>query len=427
MKMHSHYEVLVGKSPETVIRELEQLIGAAKITMTEGIQWLLTQRDPNGPIMRDLDVSFVYKAVWAAYATNQDRHYITGLLDWLYEKALQPNGDFFFPEEVPLRRTGLRAYRMMVFLKFAALLDHPIIHDEKVLRRIKQYQDMQTGGCFYYIGEDPKQPELPGFIRIGETAFFGEFAMAAGLKDEALKAGSWMLKMVQDNHAHMIGRGVFYTETNRNGELITDVAPGENIFRTVNNWDANQPGWMVGCAMVLLADLYDTMREKWKYEAREAQPYLEAALSLLDFEDTMPVYTYFWPSKCKIAWGTGMLLRVLLKYKQGTEEQYEKLYRASKRVFLHTFLGTQLPDGSWGGEHYPLKDNSPEVKFDYRVIKGLTLYPPEEMKESTTSIYISPVEITGEFLGEIGAMTEGLTSLLEFYRDKNNLGSAPFK
>jgi hypothetical protein len=141
-------------------------------------------------------------------------------------------------------------------------------------------------------------------------------------------------------------------------------------------------------------------------------------LSLADFEDTMPVYTYYYPSKSKVLWGAGALLRVLLKYGLGTEEQFDRLYRASKRVFVLTFLGAQMPDGSWPAIHYALKDDSPELQFDYRVLKGLTLYPADEITGTTTCSYLPAVEVTGEVLGEIAAMVEGLTSLLEHYRIK---------
>ena len=416
MDTRAPYETLIGKSKGTIIRELEQLIGAAEITLVQGGHWMIGQRAPIGPVMRERDISYVYKCIWGLYAAGMDRYYVTEMLDWLYENSLQPNGDFFFPEAPPDHRIDTRIYRVLTFLKYAALMDHPMVHDPKVMQRVLQYQDAGTGGCYYYIGEDPNELSLPDFVAVGDTAFLGEFTLAADMKDEALKAGDWMLKMVQDNQPHMRDEGVFYTLTNRDGELITDVGPGEKILKTVNNWDANQMGWNIGCALVFLADLYDTMREKWGYGPAETQKYLDAALSLVDFEDTMPLYTYFYTSKCKVVWGTGTLLRVLLKYGLGTAEQIEKLYRVSKRVFVYTFLPTQLPDGSWAADHYPLSDDSPELQFDQRVLKGLALNPAEEMEGSTTCSFLPAVEATGEILGEIGAMVEGLKSLLDFYR-----------
>jgi hypothetical protein len=224
--------------------------------------------------------------------------------------------------------------------------------------------------------------------------------------------------MVQENVRHMMAEGTFYTLTDRHGRLITEVGPGERIFKTVNNWDANQMGWNVGCAMAFLGNLYDTMLERWGFDAQAAQPYLDAALALVDFEDTMPVYTYYYPSKCKIVWGAGVLLRVLLKHSLGSEALFDKLYRVAKRVFVLTFLGSQRPDGSWPALHYPLTDDAPELQFDYRVLKGLALPPIDRIAESTTSSFLPAVEITGEFLGEIGAMIEGLELLLRHYRNQ---------
>jgi hypothetical protein len=66
--------------------------------------------------------------------------------------------------------------------------------------------------------------------------------------------------------------------------------------------------------------------------------------------------------------------------------------------------------------YYPLTDDSPELQLDYRVLKGLALYPAERMAESKTSSFLPAVEITGEFLGEIGAMVEGLEPLLRRYQ-----------
>jgi hypothetical protein len=75
-----------------------------------------------------------------------------------------------------------------------------------------------------------------------------------------------------------------------------------------------------------------------------------------------------------------------------------------------------LPDGSWAADHYPLSDDSPELQFDQRVLKGLALNPSGEIEGSTTCSFLPAVEATGEILGEIAAMVEGLKSLLDFYR-----------
>jgi hypothetical protein len=57
MNPRAPYDTLLGKSKETIAGELEQLIGAAKITLAEGGQWLVNQHAPRGPVMRERDVS----------------------------------------------------------------------------------------------------------------------------------------------------------------------------------------------------------------------------------------------------------------------------------------------------------------------------------------------------------------------------------
>ena len=49
-------------------------------------------------------------------------------------------------------------------------------------------------------------------------------------------------------------------------------------------------------------------------------------------------------------------------------------------------------------------------------MKGLALTPAERIAESTTNSFLPAVEITGEVLGETGAMIEELEPLLRHYR-----------
>jgi len=143
---------------------------------------------------------------------------------------------------------------------------------------------------------------------------------------------------------------------------------------------------------------------------------MQAAEALAGFEDRMPLYTYFFPSKCKVEWGAGAMLRVLFKHGLGHEALYDKLYRACKRVLVYTFLHSQLPDGSWAAMFYPLSNVVPEINMDYRVLKGLRLNPADDFPGNATSSWLPAVEITGEFLGEIAAFVEGAEALLRHYR-----------
>jgi len=168
--------------------------------------------------------------------------------------------------------------------------------------------------------------------------------------------------------------------------------------------------------MAYLALLYEMMRHKWGYSEATAKPYLEAAIKLLRFEETMPLYTYLWPSKCKVGWGAGELLRVLTKYGKDTEEQIESAYRIARLVAIFTFMDNQLPNGGWSCMHYPLDERIPEMRFDYKPLKGMVNVPQEPIPNSRT-IFLPSEEITGEFLGEMKAIEIGIKVLLKHYRE----------
>jgi len=126
----------------------------------------------------------------------------------------------------------------------------------------------------------------------------------------------------------------------------------------------------------------------------------------------MPLDTYLWPSKCKVGWGAGELLRVLVQY--GWEEQatLEKAYRVAERVAVFTFLDNQLPDGGWPAMHYPLSEQISEIDYSYKPLKGTVWAPPQPIPGSRT-IFLSGEEITGEFLGEMKSIEQGVAAWLK--------------
>jgi hypothetical protein len=154
------------------------------------------------------------------------------------------------------------------------------------------------------------------------------------------------------------------------------------------------------------------MRTRWNDSQEKASPYLEAALKLLEFESTMPLETYLWPSKCKVGWGAGELLRVLVAQRVGTPQQIESACRIGERVAMFTFLDSQLPDGGWACMHYPLRDDIPELEFSYKPLKATVRVPPSRIEGSQT-IYLPREEMTGEFLGELKPVEQGVAALLQ--------------
>ena len=409
------------------ISEPAHLMRAMRLSLLEGGQFLLSRIAPLGPILRERNVSYVHKASWGMYAAGVDHETIARLLDWVLREALQENGDFYFPEEGPEYRDMQRVYRTLCLGRVAAWIDHPVIDVPRVIDRILQYQHA-SGGVFHYIGDDPRRPEFPSTIGTLNTTFFGHLMIALDMREQAMAAGQWVRQWVESNRGPM-RQGHLYTQMTPEGQLLTDVKPNERIGRLVDTQSPKQEFWQVGTAMAYLAGLYDVMRTRWRHSAEEAQPFLDAAMALLDFESAMPLDTYLWPSKCKVGWGAGELLRVLVEHRtrdcpdaragkmglspseKASTPLREQAYRVAERVAMFTFLDNQLADGGWSCMHYPLTGNIPEMDYGYKPLKNIVWVPPEPIRLSAT-IYISREEITGEFLGEMKAIEQGVAAMM---------------
>jgi len=392
------------------ISQPEHLLAASRIGLVQGGQFLKGRIAPNGPILRERNLSYVHKATWGMYLSGVEHGTIAKLLDWANAEARQPTGDFYFPEESPEYKDFQRLYRPLNFVKVAAWIGHPLGKDGQVIDRILQYYHEPSGGAFNYIGDDPAAPKPPETVGTLVTTFFGHLMLALDMREKAVAAGEWVRRWVGANREHM-PRGVLYTQMTLDGELLTDVEPGQRISRVVDTQNPRQEFWNVGTAMAYLAYLYDVMRTQWGRGEDEARPYLDAALDLLDFETHMPLDTYLWPSKCKVAWGAGELLRVLVEHGCGDDGLLERAYRVAERVAMFTFLDNQLADGGWPWMHYPLSETIPEVELTYKPLKNRVAVPPTRIEDSQT-IYLPREEITGEFLGELKAVEQGVAAWL---------------
>jgi hypothetical protein len=392
------------------ISDPRHLLGAMRIALVQGGEYLVGRIAPNGPILRERNVSYVHKASWGMYAAGVDHALIARLLDWLQREALQPNGDFFFSDEPPEYKDLQRVYRPLTFGKVAVWIGHPLIRKPLVLDRILQYQD-RSGGVFASIGDDPRKIEPQAVVGSLNTTFFGHLMIALDLREQAVAAGDWVRGWVEANREPM-ARGVLYTQMTPAGALVTEVRPGERIAKVVDIRSPKQEFWHVGTAMAYLAVLYEALCDRWGQPAEQARPYLDAALALLDFESTMPLDTYLWPSKCKVGWGAGELLRVLVRFRPADAATAEKAYRVAERVAMFTFLDNQLAGGGWPSMHYPLGEEIPEIAFSYKPLKNTVRVPPAPLDGSHT-IYLPGEEISGEFLGEMKAIEEGVAAWLE--------------
>lgn len=392
------------------IADPAHLLRTLRIALLRGGTYLVSRIAPNGPILRERNVSYVHKTSWGMYSAGIDHAVIARLLDWARDEALRPQGDFYFPEEGPEYQQYQRLYRPLNFLRVAAWIGHPLAENRQVIERILQYQHA-SGGVFHYLGDDPQRPEPPPTIGVLNTTFFGHLMIALDQRERALAAGNWVRSWVQSNRPHM-EQGRLFTQVAPDGQLVTDVPDEQRIGMMVDRQSPKQEFWQVGTAMAYLAFLYDTMCSVWRQPAAEARPLLDAALVLLEFEAAMPLETYLWPSKCKVGWGAGELLRVLCRHGLGDTALREKAYSVAARVGIFTFLDNQLADGGWPHMHYPLRNNIPELAFSYKPLGNVVAVPPDRIEGSQT-IYLPREEITGEFLGEMKAIEQGVAAWLE--------------
>ncbi len=390
--------------------EPERLLAAMRLSLLHGGAFLESRLAPRGPIMRERNLSYIHKACWGLHAAGWDSAVIARLLDWARKEALQPNGDFYFPDEPPEYKDMQRVYRPLTFLRVAAWMGHPLVSEPVVIDRIMQYQHPVSGGVFHWIGEDPDRPAYPPTIGVLNTTFFGQLMIALGRWEPAIAAGNWVVRWIQANAEHM-PRGLIYTQMTPEGQLVTEVSRSDRIGKLVDTHNYKQEFWQVGTAIAFLAALYHALRSRCGQSHTQAQIFLDSALKLLEFESTMPLETYLWPSKCKVGWGAGELLRVLVRYQLADEPTVILTYRIAERVAIFTFMDAQLADGGWPCMHYPLAADIPEIAFNYRPVKGLLYVPDRRIAESKT-IFLPREEITGEFLGEMRAIELGVAEWL---------------
>jgi len=350
------------------------------------------------------------------YETGVDYRVLKRILNWIQTNALRSNFDFYFEEEPRSHKDSQRIYRGATLLKVAAWLDHPLARNESVIKRVMQYQDV-SGGVFNYIGDETKDIKKPQTIGALDTTFFGHLMVALNQRERAIRAGDWVLKFVEANAKPMRDNGTLYCNMDLNGKLVTDTDP-DDPNSTINLVDRAQPTWQTGTIMAYLSCLYDTMRTVWGFADSEAERFLKGTFPVIEFESKMPHYTYAWPSKCKVAWGAGELLRVLLKHKKGTPELIEKAYTAAKNTVVLTFLDNQLPFGGWVNEHYPLSKSIPEYYYDYKPIKGISSVPDKPTNNADVkTIYLPAEEITGENVAEMKSAEKGIEAYLNSYMD----------
>ena len=60
--------------------------------------------------------------------------------------------------------------------------------------------------------------------------------------------------------------------------------------------------------------------------------------------------------------------------------------------------------------HYPLSELAPEATLTYKPLKGI-VHVPQTRVEGSQTIFLPGEEITGEFLGEMKSVEQGVAAL----------------
>jgi hypothetical protein len=368
-------------------RALEIMIQRTSLAMTRGANWLISQFGPNGPIMRDHDVSYCHKVTWGLFEDGRLEE-AWRILDWLETNAKQGVAQYYFPEEPPFNREMQRVYRFLTFGKIAEALHYPGMANDATRAEVCTYLH-ETGGCFGH----PQAPELRATLNPLVTSFLTEWALPAGLTEPAKKSGDFLAMMVDLNREHMLAEPVgrfYYLYDVSAGKLVTEALPGESLNYFVDTAGAKQHFYHMGCSMAALADLY---------LAGLGEKYLEAATTLADFCERCHPEGLRWPSCCKVGWGAAEL------YAATGDPRYRIM---AANVSDITFIGAQTQAGGWENMYYPVKDNGWWTKIAYDGRGLVPTGPPED----DSCAWLSGHEITGEFLGEMGRTLKVLKAAL---------------
>ena len=359
-------------------RALVEMIERTTLGMTRGANWLISEFGPDGPIMRDRDVSYCHKVTWGLFEDGRLEE-AWRVLDWLQANACQGVAQYYFPEEPPFNREMQRVYRFLTFAKVAEALHFPGMANDETREEVCSYLH-ETGGCFGH----PSDPALRRYLNPLVTSFFTEWALPAGLDEAAKRSGDFLVMMTELNEAHMKGEpGRFYYlyDVDR-GELVTEPPDGQALNCVVDTLGTQQHFYFMGCSMAALADLY---------LAGHGKRYLRAAKQLADFTERCNPEGLRWPSYCKVGWGAAELYAA-------TGHPCRRIMAANTSDI--TFLGAQTKAGGWENLHYPLTD---EGVWRTVVHDGRGLVPKRgELADDGSWAWLSAHEITGEFLGEMG-------------------------
>lgn len=300
--------------------DLEKKLAAYRRAARKGTDFLLAHMAPDGsigPVDADL---YYYRVPWA-FALMGETTAASRSLDWIRRRMFTPEGAFE-GSPTPQGDFGNRygSYPLACLLVGAALMQRVDILYPGI-RRLRQWQDPETGGLYHRWHERTAEGEQEIF----PTAQAGMTFILAGQIDAARKAGAWFrrLRELQPDFEHRL-----YAVTSRARGLIQDVPADQEVLYITRKDLPWQHHFNGGIAAAFLAHLHLATGETgWLDLAREYQ----------DFSMTSEECMFQSMQTCKSGWGSGLLYLATR----------EPRYRDWTVRMGDWFIDLQLPDGHW--------------------------------------------------------------------------------
>ncbi|MBI3941761.1 MAG: hypothetical protein HY326_02010 [Chloroflexi bacterium] len=299
----------------------DQEIQNFRSAAARGVNWILSRQLADGSFTPPQDgIGAYYKIPYTLSLAGHARE-AQQLLAWIAKYNFTAEGDFRAPERKAL---GTSFDRWPVYGDAWLILGaHRAgrwdlsFRGFKHLLRYQTSRDNQTGGFISLEGDQ-------AFIEPVCTSWGGMAALATGHLENACRAGDTLVKMVSGQPDPQR----FYSRMDLQGNLITQVPDGKDLFYYVNAGQPKQIYFNPGISLIYLTHLY---------RATQEERYLQACRQIFSFTERCAADAYSFPPSGKLGFGCALLYDI-------TGDPAAR--RAA--VQLGTYLvETQTPAGSW--------------------------------------------------------------------------------
>lgn len=300
---------------------LEQLDVEKKCleTATRGVNWLLSQQNPDGS-WKALDkapIDAYYKAAWAFNITGQTTA-AERVISYVKHNLLQPDGDLL-PRNDPWYVSVHYQYANAWVITGSQKQGR---YDVSVpaLKFLLTQQDPSHGGFYSLKGSatDRKRSDTMS------SGISGIALLATGQLDAARRLADhfkWMADMQPEPQSK------FYLTVDPNGRLVTEFPSDEAFWRVVDTKRRDQCWYAVGLPFTFTMLLHQATGDK---------RYADTSKWYFDFQSRC-VNPWDGGSSGKAGWGCSVLYRIT----------GEERYRDIALQVAKNQMNSQLPDGSF--------------------------------------------------------------------------------